>query len=147
MRDGTNSIQADFALDPRLAGDTHRVGDFELSRVLLMDDARFPWLILVPRRANLRELIDLDTGDQQRLLAEIDRCARVLRTSDKPDKLNIAALGNVVEQLHVHVIARHMQDAAWPRPAWGFGEREPYAPDARDTRLDALRRALEISGA
>lgn len=147
MRDGTNSIQADFALDPRLAGDTHRVGDLELSRVLLMDDARFPWLILVPRRANLRELIDLDTGDQQRLLAEIDRCARVLRTSDKPDKLNIAALGNMVAQLHVHVVARHTHDAAWPRPVWGFGESEPYASDALSKRLAAMRRALEVSGA
>ncbi|MGH8090315.1 MAG: HIT domain-containing protein, partial [Rudaea sp.] len=98
--------EKDFVLDPRLARDTHCVGDLELSRVLLMDDARFPWLILVPRRANLRELTDLDTGDQQRLLVEIDRCARVLRTLEKPDKLNIAALGNVVAQLHVHVIAR-----------------------------------------
>lgn len=139
--------ETDFTLDPRLAGDTHRVGDFELSRVLLMDDARFPWLILVPRRANVRELIDLDAGDQQRLLAEIDRCARVLRTFDKSDKLNIAALGNVVAQLHVHVVARHANDAAWPRPVWGVGEREPYASDALSERLATMRRALEISGA
>ncbi|MBS0487463.1 MAG: HIT domain-containing protein [Proteobacteria bacterium] len=137
----------DFALDPRLAGDTHFVGDLQLSRVLLMDDTRFAWLILVPRHANLRELTDLDIATQQRLLSELNRCAHAMQSLFTPDKLNIAALGNVVEQLHVHVIARHMQDAAWPRPAWGFGEREPYAPDARDTRLDALRRALEISGA
>ncbi|HET9189628.1 MAG TPA: HIT domain-containing protein [Rudaea sp.] len=137
----------DFVLDPRLAGDTHRVGDLELTRVLLMDDARFPWLILVPRRANLRELTDLGTGDQQRLLAEIDRCARVLHTLEKPDKLNIAALGNVVAQLHVHVIARRASDAAWPRPVWGFGEREPYTTDALPQRLAAMRRALETPGA
>jgi diadenosine tetraphosphate (Ap4A) HIT family hydrolase len=137
----------DFVLDPRLAGDTHRVGDLELSRVLLMDDARFPWLILVPRRADLRELTDLDTGDQQRLLAEIDRCARVLHALEKPDKLNIAALGNVVAQLHVHVIARRASDAAWPRPVWGFGEREPYTTDALPQRLAAMRRALETPGA
>jgi diadenosine tetraphosphate (Ap4A) HIT family hydrolase len=142
MRDDT-----DFVLDPRLAGDTHRVGDLELSRVLLMDDARFPWLILVPRRADLRELTDLDTGDQQRLLAEIDRCARVLHALEKPDKLNIAALGNVVAQLHVHVIARRASDAAWPRPVWGFGEREPYTTDALPKRLAAMRRALETPGA
>jgi diadenosine tetraphosphate (Ap4A) HIT family hydrolase len=142
MRDDT-----DFVLDPRLAGDTHRVGDLELSRVLLMDDARFPWLILVPRRADLRELTDLDTGDQQRLLAEIDRCARVLHALEKPDKLNIAALGNVVAQLHVHVIARRASDAAWPRPVWGFGEREPYTTDALPQRLAAMRRALETPGA
>ncbi|MGE5168277.1 MAG: HIT domain-containing protein [Deltaproteobacteria bacterium] len=137
----------DFVLDPRLAGDTHRVGDLELTRVLLMDDARFPWLILVPRRVNLRELTDLGTGDQQRLLAEIDRCARVLHTLEKPDKLNIAALGNVVAQLHVHVIARRASDAAWPRPVWGFGEREPYTTDALPQRLAAMRRALETPGA
>lgn len=139
--------EKDFVLDPRLAGDTHRVGDLELTRVLLMDDARFPWLILVPRRANLRELTDLGTGDQQRLLAEIDRCARVLHTLEKPDKLNIAALGNVVAQLHVHVIARRASDAAWPRPVWGFGEREPYTTDALPQRLAAMRRALETPGA
>ena len=139
--------EKDFVLDPRLAGDTHRVGDLELTRVLLMDDARFPWLILVPRRANLRELTDLGTGDQQRLLAEIDRCARVLHTLEKPDKLNIAALGNVVAQLHVHVIARRASYAAWPRPVWGFGEREPYTTDALPQRLAAMRRALETPGA
>ena len=139
--------EKDFVLDPRLVGDTHRVGDLELSRVLLMDDARFPWLILVPRRANLRELTDLDAGDQQRLLAEIDRCARALHTLEKPDKLNIAALGNVVAQLHVHVIARRASDAAWPRPVWGFGEREPYTTDALSQRLAAMRRALEMPGA
>lgn len=139
--------ETEFALDPRLTADTHRVGDLELARVLLMDDARFPWLILVPRRAHLRELIDLDAGMQQLLLAEIDRCARVLRTLDKPDKLNIAALGNVVAQLHVHVIARHANDAAWPRPVWGFGERETYAPAALAKRLAALSHALELPGA
>jgi diadenosine tetraphosphate (Ap4A) HIT family hydrolase len=139
--------EKDFVLDPRLAGDTHCVGDLDLSRVLLMDDARFPWLILVPRRANLRELIDLDIAAQQLLLAEVDRCARILRTLEKPDKLNIAALGNVVAQLHVHAIARRANDAAWPRPVWGFGEREPYASDALSTRLVAIRRALEMPGA
>ena len=137
----------DFALDSRLAGDTHLVGDLELSRVLLMDDVRFPWLILVPRRAHLRELTDLDNAAQQLLLGEINRSARVLQTLFAPDKLNIATLGNVVAQLHVHVIARHSNDTAWPRPVWGFGERVPYAPDARDARVDALRRALEISTA
>jgi diadenosine tetraphosphate (Ap4A) HIT family hydrolase len=139
--------EKDFVLDPRLAGDTHRVGDLELSRVLLMDDARFPWLILVPRRANLRELIDLDAAHQRRLLAEIDRCARALRTLEKPDKLNIAALGNVVAQLHVHVIARRADDAAWPRPVWGFGERVPHASLELHGRLGALREALEIPSA
>jgi len=138
---------ATFTLDPRLAADTHLIGEFELSRVLLMDDARFAWLILVPRRAHLRELIELPREDQHVLLDEINRCAHVLHALRRPDKLNIAALGNMVPQLHVHVIARHVGDAAWPRPVWGVGERVPYAPDARAARLAALRAALHFPDA
>jgi len=136
-----------FQLDPRLAGDTHTVGDLAVSRLLLMDDARWPWLILVPRRAGLRELIELERDTQHALLEEINACAHVLHALHKPDKLNIAALGNVVPQLHVHVIARHVGDAAWPRPVWGVGAREAYAPAARDERLAALRTALRCTPA
>ena len=131
-----------FELDPRLAADCHRLGDLELSRVLLFDDARFPWLVVVPRLPGLRDLTDLARDDQHRLLDEVNRCARVLHALDKPYKLNIAALGNVVAQLHVHVIARHMHDAAWPRPVWNVGEREPFTADALRHRLAALRSAL-----
>jgi len=138
---------ATFVLDRRLAADTRLVGDFELSRVLLMDDARFPWLILVPRQAGLRELIELPRAQQHIVLDEINRSAHVLHALHRPDKLNIAALGNVVAQLHVHVVARHTADAAWPRPVWGVGEREPYAPDAGATRLAALRAALHFPAA
>jgi diadenosine tetraphosphate (Ap4A) HIT family hydrolase len=122
-----------FALDPRLAADTRLVGDLPLSRVLLMDDARFPWLVLVPRRAGLVELHDLPRAERIALLDEIDLAARALRVLVAPDKLNVAALGNVVAQLHVHVIARFRTDTAWPRPVWGVGERVPYTPaDAAD---------------
>src|SRR5678816_2054705 len=133
-----------FALDQRLAADTHRVGDLALSRVLLFDDARFPWLVLVPRQSGLRDLIDLAHDDQHQLLDEINRCAHVLHALDRPDKLNIAALGNVVAQLHVHVIARFESDAAWPRPVWNVGERAPFAADALQRRLGTLRAALRI---
>lgn len=133
-----------FVLDVRLAGDTHEIGDLGLCRVLLMDDARFAWLILVPRIAGARELIDLDAGDQQALLAEVVRVGRVLEDQVRPDKLNIAALGNVVPQLHVHVIARHDDDAAWPQPVWGVGTRKPYAAPERAARVAALRAALAI---
>ena len=136
---------AAFALDPRLAAESHVVGDLELARLLLMDDARFPWLVLVPRRAGLRELIELARAEQQILLDEINRCALVLHALEKPDKLNIAALGNVVAQLHVHVIARRIRDAAWPRPVWGVGERIPYAAVMRRARLTALRAALHLA--
>lgn len=138
---------APFELDPRLAADCHRVGDLDLSRVLLFDDARFPWLVLVPRQPGLRDLIELAAADQHRLLDEINRCAHVLHALDKPYKLNIAALGNVVAQLHVHVIARFTDDAAWPRPVWNVGERQLYAPAARQRRLAALRSALHLDAA
>ncbi len=131
-----------FVLDPRLAGDTHFVRDLALSRVLLMDDARWPWLILVPRRNGLRELLDLDLDAQHGLLDETNRAARWLLHRHAPDKLNIAALGNVVAQLHVHVIARHVTDGAWPSPVWGRGERVAYAADAAQRIVDELAAAL-----
>lgn len=127
-----------FVLDPRLAADTHWIGELELSRVLLMDDARFPWLILVPRLPDKRDLIDLARDDQHRLLDEVNRVAHVLHAIAKPDKLNVASLGNVVAQLHVHVVARYRGDAAWPRPVWGVGEREPY----REAEIASLRGLL-----
>ena len=133
-----------FELDPQLAAETHAVGDLGLSRVLLMDDARFPWLILVPRRAGMRELIDLRLDEQHVLLEEIGHCATALRNMEKPDKLNVAALGNVVAQLHVHVLARTRQDAAWPRPVWGVGTRIAYADAALQLRLATLRAALHL---
>ena len=131
-----------FVLDPRLATDTHLIGDLPLSQLRLFDDARFPWFVLVPRIAGARELIDLDDGDQRTLLAEISRVGRVLESELRPDKLNVAALGNVVPQLHVHVIARFTNDAAWPHPVWGRGERVAYEPGERDARIALLRDAL-----
>lgn len=133
-----------FHLDPRLAADTHPLGELGLSRLLLMDDARFPWLILVPRRPALRELIELPVADQHILLDEINRCAHVLHALLKPDKLNIALLGNVVAQLHVHVIARFADDAAGPQPVWGVGSHMRYTAAALNARTAALRTALRL---
>ena len=135
-------MSARFALDPRLVADTHAIGELPLSRLVLMDDARFPWLILVPRIAGARELIDLDEGDQHALLGEINLVGRALETMFKPDKLNIAALGNVVPQLHVHIIARFSRDAAWPQPVWGHGERMAYAEGERTARIASIRAML-----
>lgn len=137
--------ESTFVLDSRLRADTLPVGDLELCRILLMNDARFPWLILVPRKNGLRDLIDLNDVDQAKLLAETNTCAHALRTLIKPAKLNIATLGNVVEQLHVHVIARFADDAAWPRPVWGIGTPEVYAAHVAETRLSDMRHALRIS--
>lgn len=131
-----------FSLDPRLAADTLAVGDLALSQLRLMDDARFPWLVLVPRIAGARELIDLDAADRNALMDEIARVARTLETLHRPDKLNVAALGNVVAQLHVHVIARHATDAAWPQPVWGRGGRVAYSDLEAAGCVAGLRDAL-----
>jgi diadenosine tetraphosphate (Ap4A) HIT family hydrolase len=131
-----------FAIDPRLVADTHAIAELALCDLLLMDDARFPWLILVPRIAGARELIDLDGGDQRTLLNEVCHVGRALEEVVRPDKLNIAALGNAVPQLHVHVIARFKTDAAWPQPVWGIGERVAYARAERIARIETLRAAL-----
>ncbi|WP_440223073.1 HIT domain-containing protein [Dokdonella sp. MW10] len=131
-----------FTLDARLAGDTHAVAELPLSRLLLMDDARFAWLILVPRVADARDLTDLPADVQRRLLDEINHAAAALRAVAPGDKLNVATLGNVVAQLHVHVIQRRIGDAAWPAPVWGHGTREAYTPADAAARVAALRAAL-----
>ena len=131
-----------FSIDPRLLADTHVVGGMALSEVLLMDDMRFPWLILVPRIAGARELIDLDAADRNVLSGEINVVGRALESIEKPDKLNFASLGNVVSQLHLHIIARRIGDAAWPQPVWNHGERVVYSTASRDARIAALKRAL-----
>jgi len=136
-------MSVEFVLDERLAADSLPICELPLSSLRLMDDARYTWLILVPRVAGARELVDLDIAAQHVLLDEVNRACHVLRALVRPDKLNVAALGNVVAQLHVHVIARHIDDAAWPRPVWGDGVREPYAADAAQARIAQLRAALE----
>lgn len=123
-----------FTLDPRLAADTVPVADWPLCSVRLICDARFVWLVLVPKRARISEIIELAPEDRARLSAEIDRAASGLRRAVPCDKLNIAALGNVVSQLHVHVIARRKTDAAWPKPVWGLPNPEAYD----DTELSGL---------
>lgn len=129
-----------FELDPRLAGDTVFIADWKLCRVLLMDDAQFPWLVLVPRRPGLAELDDLDESDRTRLMHEIQRAMKILRAVVDCDKLNVGALGNIVRQLHVHVVARRVDDPAWPGPVWGHGPAHHYMPEARDKLVKALCR-------
>jgi diadenosine tetraphosphate (Ap4A) HIT family hydrolase len=128
-----------FELDPRLEADTSALGELGLCKVLLMDDARFPWIVLVPKRADLVEIIDLGSADLVRLIEEIATASGVLEAATSPNKLNVASLGNVVRQLHVHIIARFENDAAWPNPVWGNGEREPYAPVKRAEFAGKLR--------
>ncbi len=130
---------AAFTLDPRLAADTVHLGDWPLSAVLLANDQRFAWLILVPRKPGLADLIDVERSDRGILTIEIDRAARVLKQTVRCDKLNVGALGNLVRQLHIHVIARTMDDAAWPKPVWGVGKAQPYTSDEQ---INALKKAL-----
>jgi diadenosine tetraphosphate (Ap4A) HIT family hydrolase len=133
-----------FALDSRLQADTHWVLDAPLSRVLLMDDARWPWLILVPRRNGLRELLELDANERDQWFAELDACGSWLRQQPQVQKLNIGALGNVVAQLHVHVMGRWAADPAWPAPVWGMPGRMPYAADLLHNQLASLRQTWPI---
>lgn len=131
-----------FVLDPRLAGDSLFVADLALSRVLLMDDARFPWLLLVPRRAAAVEIADLSDAEQALLWREVHCAAAVLRAATPCDKLNLGALGNIVRQLHVHVVARREGDAAWPGPVWSSGRAQPYAADAAGALVRRLQQSL-----
>jgi len=129
-----------FELDPRLAADTFLVGDLALSRVLLINDAAYPWLLLVPRRRGVCEITDLGHIERAHLMTEITQAADALKAETTCDKLNIAALGNVVSQLHVHVIARSQHDPAWPRPVWGHAAPMPYGDKAANEILVRLRR-------
>lgn len=128
-----------FALHPQLARDCHRLGRFELGLLLLMNDAQYPWFILVPQRAELREIYQLEEADQALLLRESVILSRALMTAFHGDKLNLAALGNMVPQLHLHHIVRHAGDPAWPAPVWGRHPPQPYSPAALEQRLGALR--------
>ncbi len=131
-----------YALHPQLASDTHPLATFALCDARLMDDANYPWLVLVPRIAGARELIDLDADQRRTLTDEIDTAARLLRDTTRPFKLNVAALGNLVPQLHVHVIARFEDDPAWPAPVWGRVAARPYTPEALVERIKLLQGGL-----
>jgi diadenosine tetraphosphate (Ap4A) HIT family hydrolase len=132
-----------FGLDPRLAADTFFVDDLALCRVLLMNDSRYPWLILVPRRASLSEIHDLAGDERALLIEEAARAGAALKSFTGAKKINTGALGNMVAQLHVHVVARFVGDDAWPGPVWGSGRSVPYEEEAAARWIADLRRALE----
>jgi len=129
-----------FVLDPRLAQDTVALGDFPLCRLLLMNDSHYPWFILVPRREEVSELFQLDAADQQALWHETTVLAETIKDTFGADKMNVATLGNMVGQLHMHVIARRRDDAAWPSPVWGRQPAEPYTEE----QILAIRRKLKL---
>jgi len=138
-------IADQFRADPAFEAGSVEVADWPLCQVRLQDDARFPWLILIPRRAGLTELDQLQPADLNLLMAEVLRAGDAVRDLgrmvDRPvEKLNVAALGNVTAQLHVHVIGRRSDDPVWPHPVWGRGAAEPWPPATRKTLIDVIRR-------
>lgn len=132
-----------FALHERLAGDTVLITDWPLCRVALMDDATYPWLVLIPRRHGVTEIHELDQNDRATLIEEVATASRLLHQHCRADKINVAALGNVVPQLHVHLIARFVTDPAWPKPIWGVVPTRRFGEAERDARLAELRALLE----
>lgn len=131
-----------FILDQRLLQDTLPIGDFPLSRLLLSNDAQYPWFILVPRRADISEVFQLSEADQLQLWKEATGLSALLQSLFSADKMNVAALGNVVSQLHMHVIVRHKSDAAWPAPVWGRHPAVPYTPEQAEAVIGRVRAAL-----
>ena len=131
-----------FELHPQLAKDCFTVGDFPLSRLLLMNDAQYPWFILVPRIEGVTEAFELEVPDQQRLAAESVLLSRLLSEAFTADKMNVAALGNVVSQLHVHHVVRYRGDAAWPAPVWGRMPARACSESELRERVDRLASAL-----
>ncbi|TVP51526.1 MAG: HIT domain-containing protein [Halomonas sp.] len=127
-----------FTLDERLLADTLPVADLPLCRLLLMNDARYPWVVLVPRHADISEVFELSATDQQQLWREATQLGEAMKTALGGDKLNIATLGNVVSQLHVHVVVRMHTDATWPAPVWGNGSPQPYDLDGQVQMRDRL---------
>lgn len=129
----------EFELHPQLAADSHPVGDLALCRVLLMNDANYPWLILVPRRPAIREVYELPADEQSLLWEEVSRVGEAMMAAFKGHKLNIGALGNMVPQLHVHVLVRQQTDLAWPGPVWGRLPAQPYSSEDLQQRLSELQ--------
>lgn len=138
-----------FEIDAAFLATSQAIGDLALSHVRLQADARFPWIVLIPRLAHARELEDLAAGERDVLMEEVLRAGSAVRAVAEvlgrpATKLNIAQLGNITPQLHVHVIARRPDDAAWPAPVWGFGVAESYAPPALEAALAAARLTLGL---
>lgn len=133
----------EFELHPRLEADTIPVKMLGLSCLLLMNDSNWPWLILVPKQADIREIHQLSASQRVELMEEIAFVSETLERLFNPSKINVAALGNMVPQLHVHVIARFENDPAWPKPVWGAATPAPYSPQALVARLKLLHEAFD----
>lgn len=134
----------DFTLDARLDADTLALCHSEMSLLRVMRDGRFAWLVLIPRRDGLADMVDLSTDDEALVMAELRAASLALRATTQCHKLNVASLGNMVRQLHIHIIARFEGDAAWPGPVWGSGEALPL--DTMPAWAEAVRETLLAKG-
>jgi len=133
-----------FSLDPQLAADTQVIGDLPLCRALLMNDSQFPWVILVPRKHDISEIYQLEPMQREQLHAESHQVSELLMQHFKGDKLNVAALGNMVRQLHIHHIVRYQTDPVWPNPVWGNIPAQAYTAEQLEIRLSELRRLFKL---
>jgi len=134
-----------MVIDPRLEGDSFEVAHLDLCQVRLHKNAAFPWLILIPNRPGITEIIDLGPSDQVLLMREIDQTSRVLKSLTSAHKINVASLGNVVPQLHIHVVARYNTDPLWPDPIWGRGVHKDYDSNELHHFLSALKSHFQSS--
>lgn len=132
-----------FTLHPRLAADCVEVGDLELSRLLLLNDCRYHWCVLVPRRPALTEIYQLSDAGQVQLTRESSRLSRFLAETYNADKMNMGALGNLVPQLHIHHIVRYRDDPAWPGPVWGVGSAQPYAEEDLAEAVTTIKAGMQ----
>jgi diadenosine tetraphosphate (Ap4A) HIT family hydrolase len=136
-----------WSLHPQLEQDTETIGDLPLSRLVVSNDATYPWLLLVPRRPGASEIIDLNAEDQQQLMTEITVVSQALKAITACDKLNVAAIGNMVPQLHVHIVARRRDDPAWPKPIWGAVASRAWDAAEREQLVAAVRGKVRLLGA
>ena len=134
--------ETEFILHPQLEKDTFFVGALKLSNILLMNDNRYPWIILVPRINDVCDLTDLSSQQRTEFTEEINHVASLIKQAYQPEKLNIAMLGNIVPQLHCHIIARFKEDFAWAKPVWGIGETVPYTKEQQEKIILLLQRLL-----
>lgn len=135
---------SEFQLHPRLAADTLNICTLAIAQVLLMNDSRYPWLVLVPRIADAREMHRLDKATRHLLHDEIQLCTTALEQHSQPYKMNVATLGNQVEQLHIHIVARRQSDVAWPGPVWGVGQAEAYDQGSANDVITSIRSRIEV---
>lgn len=134
-----------FELNQRLKADTHLIGDMELSKVLLMNDSRYPWVILVPRRQGITEIHQLNKQDRQQLMEESCLVSEFIENNFPVIKMNVGALGNIVSQLHVHHVGRNEKDPAWPGPVWGHSAAEPYTDAGIHQQLELFSRLPSLT--